>query len=366
MTIVEDFGPRRPGVRPLAALESHVALVQALRKPGPDGGARLWNAMEVDKDLVVQAQGTTRAEAVAKLYGEALNRGATIVVTNRMLDVVLDRMAGIKIGQELRPEDLPFAAGMVVLPRAVRVPNDDAEVAATFDPGEIMLDQHRPEYAAFDAVSWVPSQVMRVEDKEGRDLRKALGLPENMSGIMYANHVSKQLGLYITKVEKPDGITAEIIEEAYGHHRVDSLPIYSAGWAFDLSWDPEYREGSFVLTAAGEFERRFYLALWRTLKEEVVAPVHFRRGDMRRAARLRAHVPEVVVCDLRKIKHRHQEEPTEDGAVIMWSHRWRVREHTRTYHRGTPDERTITIESYIKGPENMPLLEKDVVYRLSR
>lgn len=376
MTRVEDFAPRRGGVRSLEALEGHVSLVQALKRPGPEGGGRLWGAMNVDPDTQVIAHGSTEDEAVARLYGQALDSGATIVVTNRMLSVILERMGDVRFGQPLMPEDLPFPAALVVLPRPVRVLNDDHEIMATFDPDERLTGLHPRDYAEFDCCSWVPSKVLRVEDQEGRDLRAALGLSEDTNGIMYAQLVSRVLSQRLVRepdfperAGAPEKTTVEMIELvrlAYERHRIEWMPIYSAGWAFEIPWDPDLRETSFTLTAAGEFERRFYHALWRTLKEEVIAPVHFRRGDFRRAARLRAYVPEVVVADLRKIKHRRTEESTDDGATIMWSHRWRVREHTRTYHRGQPDERTITIQSYVKGPEHLPLLDKDRVYRLSR
>jgi hypothetical protein len=193
-------------------------------------------------------------------------------------------------------------------------------------------------------------------------------------GLMYTQSVSVGLAEEILTADHDKGQIREALDWTQiqrGIARLRSLgvkhaPIYSSGWGFGLSWDPAEREPDFVLTSAGEFERRFWLTLWRTMAEEVMAPVTIPRPDRRRAARMLSQIPEVVVADLRRVKHPVTHERLADGAEVMWSHRWKVRGHQRVLHRGTDRERTVWVREYVKGPESAPLIEKDTVWRLRR
>ncbi len=84
---------------------------------------------------------------------------------------------------------------------------------------------------------------------------------------------------------------------------------------------------------------------------------HTTRTPLDRPARKRAlkagwqHQPEVQVVTLRRVRAAGPEH----GREVGWSCRWVVRQHWRTLHRGTVDERTVLVPSYIKGPEDKPL-----------
>ena len=56
----------------------------------------------------------------------------------------------------------------------------------------------------------------------------------------------------------------------------------------------------------------------------------------------------------------------EHGKHVDWSHRWEVKGHKRTYRRGRPDEYTVHIQPYVKGPKDKPLIRKQVTYHVSR
>jgi hypothetical protein len=87
---------------------------------------------------------------------------------------------------------------------------------------------------------------------------------------------------------------------------------------------------------------------------------------MKRIVRAGHPWTEVKVIALRSIKQLRRE-PNIDPAVIMWTHRWRVRSHIRRWRDKTTGElRTTTVGSYIKGPESMPLIEKDSVFNVRR
>jgi hypothetical protein len=294
-----------------------------------------------------------------------------------MLDFVLNRMASIPFGDPLVPDDLLFESAYFVLPRAVTVDDITADdYTEVYPPRRV---------AQFDSGFYVPYAVTTVRGLHGEEVPT--------DGIMYVQSASVALmeayfeGLrreagYVRITDPKTGETASIpstedvavtvrlaeIDESLRLIREKNLkhvPIYSSGIGLGVPWDPELREETFVLTPAGEFERRFWLSLLRTLKEEVFAPVRFKRADYRRAAR-RGLIPDVVVADLRRVKHREKTELLPTGETVMWSHRWRRRGHPRTYHRGTDREFVGWVRETICGPDSMPLIEKDRVYRLSK
>jgi hypothetical protein len=304
----------------------------------------------------------------------ALDTAPTIVVTDHMLDLVLARLDRVELGDPLQPEDVSlFPSGYVVFPRPVEVPQITADDAYGMIPPRMA--------AQFDAGFWMPSSI--VTRAAVNTNRRGVGtyttpaldiFDTDTDGLMYTQSVSVGLAEEILTADHDKGQIREALDWTQiqrGIARLRSLgvkhaPIYSSGWGFGLSWDPAEREPDFVLTSAGEFERRFWLTLWRTMAEEVMAPVTIPRPDRRRAARMLSQIPEVVVADLRRVKHPVTQERLGDGAEVMWSHRWKVRGHQRTLHRGTDRERTVWVREYVKGPESAPLIEKDTVFRLRR
>lgn len=339
---------------PIAALDAHVALVKALR------GYRYQGVKSRDYQTAL---------------GDCLDRAETIVVTHQLLDFVLERLPTVPLGQPMTRNMLPFSAAFVQLPRPVYIPYDVVE--------EVDVQPERF-VTQFDIGMWVqaatidrtnvvhaPGDLARPPDKEGYDLY----LPDardqleqlGHEGIAYLHGLSEPViheGLAYVKANYPEHANMR------GYDIRAPMPIYSSGWRYGLSWDPEKREETFTLTKAGAFERRFWLALWATLMEQVeVEPAKLDRATIRRAARGRnvAELPEVVVCNLRMLKRRDRtgKERTVRPSP-QWNHRWEVVGHPRTIHRGTPQERVVQVKPHVKGPEWAPLIKKDRVYRLAR
>lgn len=329
-------------VRPLAALESHVALIRALRNPS------------VGPRLIGEQGSHSSINTAPKTFADLLDAAATFVVTDAMLTEILRQMARVEFGQPLLPEDLGlFPSGYVVLPHPVIIPHDHPDDVAPYVVPRRMA-------AAFDAGFWLQTGHDLSVLVEGSGSEQAY-----KGGLMYGQSLSTGL-LEQWASGADEGSVARELEWITNRAHLRHLPIYATGWAYETSWDPQYRDKDFVLTPAGEFERRFWMTLWRLLGEEVVAPVRFRRVDYRQAARGRDGVPEVVVCDLRRVRHPVTEERVDGAATILWSHRWKVRAHLRVLHRGTDRERTVTVKEYVKGPEHLPYLAKDRLYRLAR
>lgn len=354
---VDDRGePRRrrgqrPAPRPLDALESQVALIDALRSPvGMNLVAGMTEYGKVDE----------LSRRAANDLASTLNVTTTVVVTDRMLDFVLDRTASVPFGDPMVPDDLFFESAYFVFPRPVRVgplADDDTQ------------NFPRRLVAEFDSGFYVPQNISTIDELRHTEVPR--------DGIMYVQSISPPvMDKYLDglRQELADGdptdkrLALAEVEEGLRQIRALGLkhcPVYSSGWALGMSWDPELREPDFVLTPAGEFERRFWLALLRTVREEIFAPVRFKRADYRRAAR-RGLIPDVVVADLRRVKHRDKEETLPTGETIMWSHRWMRRGHPRTIHKGTDREKTVWVREHVCGPDSMPLILKDRVYRLSK
>lgn len=351
-------------VAPLAALESQVSLIRALRNPSI--GPEIMGAAQGLRGSTMQIE--SEGKKLAEVLSAGLDSAPTIVVTDRMLDVILRRLDSIEFGEPLRPEDVNlFPAGYIVFPRPVEVPFSEDDYRDVFPPRV---------GAKFDAGFWLASSVTT------REQTSKLAITEDdvldvfdtsVQGITYSQSVSLALAEELLLADRARG---HINDPDWGEIRsglrrlydwgVQHAPVYTSGWGFGLSWDPALREESYVLTPAGEFERRFWLTTFRTLAEEVMAPVLVPRAARRRAGRLLSKVPDVVVADLRRVKYPVKEQRLTDGSTVMWSHRWKVRGHQRTLHRGTPQERTIWVREYEKGPEGAPLIEKDRVYRLAR
>ena len=122
--------------------------------------------------------------------------------------------------------------------------------------------------------------------------------------------------------------------------------------------------------------RRFLWVLWRLMAEEVAVPVDFHpeRQARRRVERSKRPELAVRVIHLRRLYDpavtlTDEEKAERKRLARVWSHRWRVRTHWRRQPygpRGSGLYRMVRIESYVKGPEEKPLIEKPTVWSLDR
>lgn len=140
---------QRPTPRPLDALDSHVALIDALNSP--DGAGIIESATAGETGFRETDTKRVNDKRFARELGDRLNTATTLVVTDRMLDFVLDRMGSIPFGDPLRPDDLLFEAAYIVLPRPVMIGDlTDDDYGDVFPPRKI---------ASFDAGFYIPMGV---------------------------------------------------------------------------------------------------------------------------------------------------------------------------------------------------------------
>lgn len=93
---------------------------------------------------------------------------------------------------------------------------------------------------------------------------------------------------------------------------------------------------------------------------------HSSRPARRRLERSRLVIePSVQVIELRR---RESHSSDEKGmSAVQWSHRWIVDGHwRRQYYPSTDSHEMLWISEYVKGPEDLPLVVRDKLYKVAR
>jgi hypothetical protein len=111
----------------------------------------------------------------------------------------------------------------------------------------------------------------------------------------------------------------------------------------------------------------FLLSLWEFVQEQVPYRMRADRYMLKRLQRAHSPISEVTVVDLRPVDQppKHTD-PDHVPETVLWSHRWRVREHKRRWIDKHGNYRETTVSACVKGPEYLPLIEKDRVYHVKR
>lgn len=116
--------------------------------------------------------------------------------------------------------------------------------------------------------------------------------------------------------------------------------------------------------------RTFMAALWTLMQQTLadtttVQPTRAVRRRIKRAGILDDDALQVRVVTLRKRAQRHQDADTNSN--VEWSHQWVVNGHWRNqWYPSLGYHRQIWIDSFIKGPEDKPLVTKGTVFALKR
>lgn len=128
-------------------------------------------------------------------------------------------------------------------------------------------------------------------------------------------------------------------------------------------------EGRVLADAHVARVRRFLLALWTFMADEVVVPHAQRlpRPNQKRLVRSgrMAEIPEdgaLRIIHLRRYAESDGREPDPDAEAPNWSHRWYVRGHWRRLASG----RVTWVRGHVKGPEDRPLVLKNNIVAVHR
>jgi hypothetical protein len=111
----------------------------------------------------------------------------------------------------------------------------------------------------------------------------------------------------------------------------------------------------------------FIVSLWEFVQEQIPYRIPADRPMRKRLQRAHSQLTEVTVIDLRTIDQPPQyQDPDHVPQTIMWAGRWRVREHKRRWIDKHGNYRETTVAAHVKGPEHLPLIEKDRVFHVKR
>jgi hypothetical protein len=219
------------------------------------------------------------------------------------------------------------------------------------------------------AVHWYPSKIVMAEAPI-RGTR-----PDTT-----VNHEGLWITLY-NDLQAPDDPDAEMLHRYVQEHAIPTprlSTLHFDGWPWGTNYclgqteeEVEKYEWVFHHDEGPVVEmRRFLASFWRLIQQRIAIPVLHQvdRATRRRAERVLTQVsPEITVVTLRRLKHPDRWDPDHEPEPANYSHRFPVDGHWRNqWFPSLKQHRRILIPLYIKGPDHLPLVVKDRVYRWSR
>lgn len=364
------------GERAVRALDYHLDLLEWMRT---EEAHRLYRGVINISQRPAELGQDVDALAAYRLRDEIVNVGScpTYFVTGEMGRVSKMAADSLPVGGALLPQDLPSRTGLAYLSSSVRFPDYGPAGART----QWLSDIDNAASVAIRAVSWKYEDRIAWHREDGT-ITYAPGVHYTLwcSGpdIYEAYHK-------IFEEARKRGELAGFNENELNHDAwrdVRFCPFEFSAWTFGHGYiitdliTPELTGGR--VHAAVDWQRRFLLALWSLMGQEVavVRPVHLKRPEERRRLRIKQKFPEFG--DLKIVRLRRQYNPIleladdEEGLSVgptrEWTHRWWVRDHWawRACGPRRSERRRVWIAPYIKGPEDKPLIEKDIIYSLER
>jgi hypothetical protein len=151
----------------------------------------------------------------------------------------------------------------------------------------------------------------------------------------------------------------------YGHNVRDLdpnqvQPVREPGNESDAMW----QANKVMATQQQAHMHRFILALWEFMGEQMPYKQFPDRFMAKRLKRAHSPLKEVSVIDLRPWPQDHPHNP--NPQTVLWTHRWRQREHKRRWIDKAGNHRETTVSACVKGPDHLPLIEKDRVFHVKR
>lgn len=297
--------------------------------------------------------GDWNGKDLAGMEARGLDSAETIWTKGDLVDYV-QYAAESMPPEPLKDVDLPFPAGFVMLETPVLLP----EIKS--------IGEHTSslETAEVKAVLWRPTVITLGEWPHG----------ERQLGIALSFYASRE---YLMR-----GLHGEL------RNRMPPLVLLTTtGWPFDMDWTAQETNSAMDMAweARSEEEcegllnqllrgRRFMKAYWHLIQQPKYTDVSEQgnpREERRRAARagFLGEIDKIRVITLRKKKARIEEHPEEngDGGGREFSHRFVRQGHWRNqWYPSVSMHRQIWIDETIVGPDWLPLVIKDRVFRWTR
>jgi hypothetical protein len=318
--------------RPLDALDQQVALIhwyQSVRGAKVAAGfAQSWAGDFNERPKIVGYQN------MGAHLADALDRAETYVVAPHISSKLWAMTKDFE-PQPLLPQDMPSPQGFVILDEPLFIYDVSRKV---FSVKAILWNINS---AGSGVELFMFSDRDSDFDESSINLRKEVE-PEWLGPPLSLGHIQPwQFGKAISR-DLDDWESAREFQD---------LP-------------PETVEDNFRVNA-------FLEVLWDFVQDIIPTTVHSDRAQRRRMERSHLRLRDVNVVDLRVKEGYSVHDPDHEPEDVLWTHRWRVRRHKRRQWYGSTKDGTrrceeIIVESHVKGPEFLPLVEKDRVMMVRR
>jgi len=111
----------------------------------------------------------------------------------------------------------------------------------------------------------------------------------------------------------------------------------------------------------------FMISLWEFVQEQIPFRMPADRPMLKRLKRVNSPLSEVTVVELRPVdRPPTHTDPDHVPQMVVWSHRWRVREHRRRWIDKHGNYRETTVSAHVKGPDHLQLIEKDRIFHVRK
>ncbi len=377
--------PGKAVQRPVEALDIHLALIDWLSRPQAlDSRTQWWSTFGGDNTQALMRE-------YAKAYGvwgasqEDIASLAHSDLSARQTRVEREQLSQA-ITQYMTPElfELAWELAQTMEPRPLRDVDPFMPYGFIFFGGKglpYFSAQPVSEWTYIRALSWGPHQVGIAKDSpvtEDMQLEAPLqgtegaiqGIAHGLAINLYVDYESAEQSFAFLK---RDGLVADRSE--FARHLKEQRPhlgplifLDHNPWAYGFPWamlsSPEPDTGSLgpdgypLLALHTGNMRRFLLAYWQLLEEQVVAVERkYDRPAAKRAQRIRKLMDGDVVhvARLRRLyDERTGEEMTHQRLVERFTHRWRVRSHWRHYDRGQGllEDHRVLLDHAFKWPRD--------------
>lgn len=320
------------------ALEAHADWADAMRRFPSISTGEGW----IEDRLAKYGEAAAAPSAVAFHHSveDTLN-ATTLYVTEPMHELVLAAMDSFRIEEPVAGPDVFVPHGFLVMPKMLATPDFHGKITGQrvimwryVDPLLVWMDDERRSLT-FDlnADGWSEAGV--------RFMLLAWHEDEDDYQMPPEFHELVRRGL------------------RWGVTHATSIPLSMMSNRAELSGEGDPSAGWLV----------YWRVLQRLMSQRITASVRENpgRGLRRQAERAGIDDPSsVLVINLRR-PQSHRGESEGNGSGRTYTHQWVVGEHWRNqWYPSVGEHRQILIPSYVKGPEDAPLIVKRRLYRFSR
>jgi len=334
--------------RPIDVLEKQVDLVRWWSRSQYRHGMTGAFQRMADQYITMKDPDTGKPYVVEDWMASRLDSAETFYVRREIISRLWDFTDVYQTHEHevVLPQDLPCPRGFVYLERPIHIM--DARARVTSIKG-ILWGEERAGVAIAQL-----SDAADDLDEVNRDAWARWGGKDAVVGMceMPLLHLTSWTwGRRIVNLTAEDFSSPEHLAEFHGN--VTPVEVY--------------QENRQTYAHAVNRFNQFLLSLWEFVQEQIPWKIPADRPMLKRLKRAHSPLKEVTVVDLRPYDQPYEPtDPDYEPQTVIWNHRWRVREHKRRWIDKHGNYRETTVSAHVKGPEHLPLIEKDRIFHVKR